>query len=100
MDSLPIYETLINNIGNDDLTYEDKFNLVENIKNNLDTHELVYIIIKYYHIKNSSNISNLPYSSKWLKTKQGYKFDVEFLPIKLTKMLIHFYELHNKSKKI
>ena len=34
----------------------EKLSYEKNIKNNLDTHELVYIIIKYYHIKNSSNI--------------------------------------------
>tara|TARA_B100000900_G_C20473434_1_gene672369 strand:- start:680 stop:988 length:309 start_codon:yes stop_codon:yes gene_type:complete len=101
MDSLPIYKTLLDNIDTDsnDLLFDDKVQLVDNIKNNPDTHEIVYVIIKYYYIKNSTNTSNLPYSSKWLKTKSGYKFDIEFIPIKLIKMLIHFYKIHFNSKK-
>lgn len=99
MDSLPIYQILLDNIDTTDLVYTDKQQLVENIKNNPDTHEIVYVIIQYYYIKNSSNVSNSPYSSKWLKTKSGYKFDIEYIPIKLIKMLIHFYKINLDSKK-
>jgi hypothetical protein len=99
MDSLPIYETILNEIDNDiDITHEDKINLSTNITKNNDTHEIVFVIIRYYQIKNSSNITNLPYSSKYLKTKNGYKFDIDFLPTKLIKMLIKFYEIHQKSQ--
>ena len=98
MDSLPIYETILNNIDDKDITHEDKLTLAENINNNKDTHELVFVIIRYYQIKNSSNITNLPYSSKYLKTKNGYKFDIDFLPTKLIKILSKFFEIHNNSK--
>ncbi len=101
MDSLPIYETILNSMDDsvNNITYNDKLKLSENINNNKDIHEIVFIIIRYYQIKNSSNITNLPYSSKFLKTKNGYKFDIDYLPTKLIKMLIKFFEIHNNSKK-
>ena len=36
--------------------------------------------------------------SKWLKTKSGYKFDVDNIPNKLLYILREFYKLHNSSK--
>ena len=101
MDSLPRYETILNNISEQedkDITHDDKVKLSESINNNKDTHELVFVIIRYYQIKNSSNITDLPYSSKYLKTKQGYKFDVDYLPTKLIKILIKFFEIHENSQ--
>ena len=98
MDSLPIYDTLANSINEDTLTLNDKKELIKNIENNKDTHELVFAIIKYYQIKNSSNGCGIPYSCKYLKTKDGYKFDIDMIPVKLVKMLIHFFLIHNRSK--
>ncbi len=98
MDSLPIYDTLANSINDNTLTLLDKKNLITDIQENKKTHELVFAIIKYYQIKNSNNGCGMPYSCKYLKTKDGYKFDIDMLPVKLVKMLIQFFLIHNRSK--
>ena len=99
MDSLPIYNTLLTKIeDNNKITKSDKDSIITNINNNPDTHEIVFVIIKYYQIKNSNDMSYEPYNSKFLKTKNGYKFDINLLPVKLIKMLVEFYIIHNKSK--
>ena len=100
MDSLPIYSTLFSKIDdNKDITKSDKDSIIENINNNVDTHEIVFAIIKYYQIKNSNNMTSYPYGSKFLKTKNGLKFDINLLPVKLIKMLVQFYIIHNNSKR-
>jgi hypothetical protein len=98
MDSLPIYYTLANLINEDTLTLHDKKNLIHDIQINIDTHEIVFAIIKYYQIKNSNNGCGMPYACKYLKTKDGYKFDIDMIPVKLVKMLIEFFLIHNRSK--
>lgn len=100
MDSLPIYNTLSSSITEDHLTSQDKHTLVHDILSNKDTHEIIFAIIRYYQIKNSNNVSGVPYSCKYLKTKGGYKFDVDLLPVKLVKMLIEFFKIHHRSKQI
>lgn len=100
--SLPVYDNIVNKISNNesfDISKEDKLNLIDNINNNPDTHELIFVIIRIYQIKNSNNVSSLPYQTKFLKTKKGYKFDADNLPKKLLYILIKFYDLHDKSKK-
>ena len=100
MTSLPVYNNIINKLPNEinNINLEDKRNLVENINNNKDTHEILFTIIRLYQINNSNNVSSSPYQSKWLKTKNGYKFDIDNIPNKLLYILIEFYKLHNSSK--
>ena len=100
--SLPVYDNIVNKIGNNqtyDINVDMKRKLIDNITENPDTHELVFVIIRIYQVKNSNNVSSLPYQTKFLKTKKGYKFDVDNLPKKLQYILIKFYELHYQSKK-
>ena len=101
MSSLPVYDNIVNKLPTDikDISIEDKNNLINNINNNLETHELVFVIIRIYQIKNSNNVCSLPYQSKYLKTKKGYKFDIDNLPLKLIYILIEFFKLHHNSKK-
>ena len=99
--NLPIYDNLLNIIEKEDetivITEEIKSNLINNINIFKDTHELLFAIIRCYQLNNSSNISKLPFYSKYLKTKQGYKFDIDNLPDKLIRVILEFYNLHIKS---
>lgn len=100
--SLPVYDNIVNRITSEqvfNISIEDKNKLIDDITTNIDTHELVFVIIRLYQVKNSNNVSSLPYQSKFLKTKKGYKFDIENLPSKLLYILIEFYKLHYNSKK-
>ena len=74
--------------------------LSSNISKNPDTHEMIYTLIRQYQILNSSSsVSSLPYNCKYIKSKQGYKFDISLLPLKLIYILIEFYKIHNNSIK-
>lgn len=96
--SLPIYNTIIQNLSNTiNITIEDKEYLIQNIEKYIDTHELIFAIIRCYQINNSNDISNLPFYSKYLKTKKCYKFDLNNIPDKLIKILKDFYTLHIQS---
>ena len=97
--NLPIYDNLLLNIEKQDITINSKLKdtLINDITKYKNTHELVFAIIRYYQINNSSHITQLPFYCKWLKTKQGYKFDIDNLPDKLIKIMIEFYNLHKKS---
>ncbi len=99
MSTLPIYNNLLSSINTSDITItdDDKQNLLKNIDAYKDTHEIVFAIIRYYQLNNSNNITNLPFYCKYLKTKKGYKFDIENIPDKLIKIMIEFYKLHTKS---
>ncbi len=99
MSTLPIYNNLLSYINTSDITItdDDKQNLLKNIDAYKDTHEIVFAIIRYYQLNNSNNITNSPFYCKYLKTKKGYKFDIENIPDKLIKIMIEFYKLHTKS---
>ena len=96
--SIPIYTQILNTIPSEiTITDNDKQSLVNDISTYESTHELLFAIIRCYQINNSANISNLPFYSKYLKTKGGYKFDFNNIPDKLIKILLEFYVLHKKS---
>ena len=97
--NLPIYDNLLNNIesSNDTITEKTKTNLIDSINKYKNTHELLFAIIRCYQLNNSNNITTLPFYSKYLKTKKGYKFDIENIPDKLIKVMVEFYKLHEKS---
>jgi hypothetical protein len=98
--NLPIYDNLLNIIEREEtIVINDKIknNLIVNICEYKDTHELLFAIIRCYQLNNSSNINKLPFYCKFLKTKQGFKFDMDNLPDKLIRVIMEFYNLHMKS---
>ena len=100
MVNFPLYNNLVTNLPSDIVIEDqDKQKLIQNISENMDTHELVFAIIRCYQINNSNIIIKEPFYSRYLKTKNGYKFDINNIPDKLIKMLIDFYIIHNKSEK-
>ena len=97
--NLPIYDHLLSSIETNKDIIDDniKDDLINNINNYKDTHELLFAIIRCYQLNNSNNITNLPFYSKYLKTKKGYKFDIDNIPDKLIRVMLEFYKLHKKS---
>ena len=98
--TLPIYDNILATINNNPeykITQNIKDNLINNINTHKDTHELLFAIIRCYQLNNSNNMSSLPFYSKYLKTKHGYKFDLDNLPDKLVIIMIEFYALHARS---
>jgi len=99
--NLPIYDNILNKIpANCDfnINSEQKQKLVDDINTNSDAHEVLFVIIRIHQIKNSNNVSDLPYQSRFLKTKKGYKFDLSNIPNKLVYVLIEFFKIHHNSK--
>lgn len=97
--NLPIYDNLLINIesSNDAISDSIKQDLINRITAYKDTHELLFAIIRCYQLNNSNNITNLPFYCKYLKTKKGYKFDIDNIPDKLIRVMVEFYKLHEKS---
>jgi hypothetical protein len=92
----PLYNTLLKNLVERDLTVIQKQELIEKIKNNPDTHELVYALIKCYYIDNNNgNNFSLPYSA--IITKDNISFDLLKLPNRLRRLLFNFFTLHAKK---
>lgn len=99
--NLPIFTNITDKLAKKklcDITTKMKEELCSNIEKYRDTHEIIYAIIRLYQIKNSTNIYNTPYNCKYLKTKKGYKFDLEIMPNRLVHMLIEFYDIHIRSE--
>lgn len=97
--NLPIYDNIVSIINDEtnNITIDDKTSVIKHINNYSETHEILFAIIRCYQLNNSSNMTKLPFYSKYLKTKNGYKFDIDNLPDKLIKIIIEFYNLHRKS---
>ena len=98
--NLPIYDNILNELeSNHETTIDDKTkeHIINCITKYTDTHELLFAIIRCYQLNNSNNITNFPFYCKYLKTKKGYKFDIDNIPNKLLMMILEFYKLHIKS---
>jgi hypothetical protein len=97
--SLPIYDNIINTINSTEIvvTQDIKTTLINHIIDYKDTHEIVMAIIRYYQLNNSHQVTDFPFYCKYLKTKKGYKFDIDNLPDRLILIMVEFYNLHTKS---
>jgi len=80
----------------EELSTTEKKDLITKIKSfDRHTHELVYALIKAYGIDENITTTNLPFSSKSLKT--GIKFDINNLPLKLQHILKKFATMHAEN---
>jgi len=96
MITFPLYDNLISQVEEKELTLLEREKLCVDIKK-LDSkgHELMYALIKVYHMKNEENAYKLPYGMKSLKA--GHRVDLNVLPFQLQQILVKFIELHNSS---
>ncbi len=94
----PLYASMANLVPQDpeELSTTEKKDLITKIKSfDRHTHELVYALIKAYGINENITTTNLPFSSKSLKT--GIKFDINNLPLKLQHILKKFATMHAEN---
>lgn len=99
--SFPLYENLIKKSPSCDLTTKEKEDFVKRCKNLDDEgHEIIYALIRCYHIKNNPNTSfvNLPYDGKTRKNSDMV-FSLEKLPLTLKQILYRFLEIHEQKMK-
>ena len=98
MSNFPLYDNLIMEKSNDDLTLKQKEEFVK-ITKNLDANgcELIYALIRTYQLENSEDKSTfkIPYGGKFVK--DDVKFDLNDLPNELKNMLYKFVLIHEKT---
>jgi hypothetical protein len=92
----PLYNSICSNLPEEleKISLVDVGRILEDVKSFDDNgHELIYTLIKVYHINNTEG-SNLeyPYGSKLFKT--GIRFDFNQLPLKLQHVIFNFVEMH------
>lgn len=103
MSKFPLYDNLNKNLPKKNLTIKQKKEFVLNIESfDYDTHEIIYVIIKYHQLENNDEKNSfvLPYdgifNTKNNETVSGcdINFDFEKLPIKLQHILYKFMLVH------
>lgn len=99
MCEFPLYDTLMSEIKDRDLTVTQKTELIKKIENiDKDGSELVYALIKCYYVKNENRItSNNPYNSTIKENNITY--DLASFPHKLRQILYKFIQKHTKKLK-
>lgn len=102
--SFPLYDVLFNQASNNDLTTEQKnelMNLIPTLNNK--GHQNIFTIIRIYGLKNSSsgNIFDIPYEGKKDShhgaSQNDIKFNLDKLPNKVKQMLFNFVHIHLKN---
>lgn len=91
--NFPLYQSLKYNHSDDfkelSADEKDKFlDFVKDIKDTEDKKEIIFALIRAYHLDNDINHQEIPYGGKNLKG--GIKFDFDCLPSKLQHMLYTF----------
>lgn len=101
----PLYNILYNHVKNNDklVSKKDKKTFISFVEENENIHEVIYTIIRIYDLKTNkkktSEIYNIPYKGTKIKQLdlENINFNIDYLPIYLQKMLIHFMNI-NKSE--
>jgi hypothetical protein len=89
--NFPLYQSLKKDDFKE-LTLEEKDKFSELFKYmSEDKHEIIYALIRAYHLENDIHTQEIPYGGKNLKS--GLKFDFDQLPSKLQYILYSFSSL-------
>jgi|SRR3989344_3501999 len=98
MSNFALYELLLNQASDKDLTSTQKTSLVLSIQNlDEDTNCLIFAVIKTYYISNeTSEKTIIPYHGIFVD-KNEVKFDLAKFPKKLRQMLHNFMKMHQKK---
>jgi hypothetical protein len=97
--SFPLYDILLKDCTNTELSIEQKRELI-NIIPTLDdkAHQNIFTIIRIYGLKNSSSdIFEIPYEGN--KINNDVKFNLDKLPNVLGQMIYRFITIHNQKMK-
>lgn len=95
--SFPLYSHLDRKIKiSRDLKASEKSELIKNITDTKDVHEIIYALIKMYHQdKDNGDELTIPYNGDYGKNYVTY--DLQKLPVKLRRFLHEFMILHKKK---
>ena len=100
MINLPLYDTLIKDLPEEEITIKQKDKFMKLIKD-IDEYgsELIYVLIRLYQLENSDDKSTfkLPYGGKFVK--DDLNFNLNDLPLQLKQILYKFLLLHIKTMK-
>jgi hypothetical protein len=97
MSIIPLFQSLKGDAELQDLTLEQKEELIDNIKV-LDEKgsELFFVLIKLFEMESNPEASDgLPFECKFIAKE--YRFDLEKLPAKLKQILSKFAHMHVKN---
>ena len=100
MSNLPLYDNLMKETTNDDLTTKQKDNFMKLIKSvDQNGAELVYALIRMYQLENDDDKSTfkIPYGGKYIKSDMT--FNLIDLPNQLKQVLFKFLQLHTETMK-
>lgn len=94
MSKFPLYDTLVKNLPENDLTDIQKKALAKRVeKLDANGHELMYALIRTYQLENSDNTQFIiPYKGVYIENE--IHFDLDELPIVLKHILFKFISLH------
>lgn len=94
--TFPIFDICLSETENktENIPIDNLFHLSELIENlDLNGTEIILAIIRKYQLEiDKGNICDLPYDCK--QNKNGYKFTITKLPLRLIYMIQHFVNLH------
>jgi hypothetical protein len=103
MNCFPLYDNLLQELPNKELTQRQKQDIIKNILSvNLNGLELIYSLIHFYYIQNEKDsvISELPYNGIKVKNDNNtynVTWDIDLFPTKLKQLLHKFISIHLKS---
>ena len=95
MSKFPLYDSLLKDISDNDLTVTQKRSFIKKItKIDKHGHELIYALIRMYQVENNeTNISfTLPYNGTFIDT--DINFDLDKFPFILKQILFKFLGVH------
>ena len=86
------YDNLIKSLPVEllELSTDEKKDFISLIEEHKTEHDKILALIRIHQSHQDGNTSTPPYSCKWLKTKKGYKFDIDNLPLKLVYIINEF----------
>jgi hypothetical protein len=96
MSDFPLYTSIKANLPNKDLTQAEKNDFIKKIKDlDQDAHELVYALIKSYHLDTEKDSLSIPYKGQIGKDK--IDFNLLDFPPQLRQLLYKFVKIHRKK---
>ena len=98
MSNFPLYDNLLTDISNTDLTTSQKDEFMKLVKNiDVDGIERIYVLIRMYQLENSEDKSTfkIPYGGKFVKN--DIKFDLNELPNELKQLIYKFVKIHSST---
>jgi hypothetical protein len=100
MSNFPLYTSLSTNLSTKDLTIAQKSDFIKRVsKMDPDTCELIYALIKSYHLEHESKDSSFVLPYKGSLAQDRINFNLLNFPKQLRQLLYKFVTIHSKKLK-